>query len=160
MFTKRAAGCVTGLAVTALGLLAAAPPAGSTTGSPHSGHQIIRLTLDQTDGTDHDPTPGSTWVEFGTAALTKSGEPYGTWGYQGTVLAAHGDVLEEQVVATFDTPEGQITTQLLDQNVEDRAPQSEQTSAITGGTGRFSKAAGYIEARDDGTHVTLHIFQR
>ncbi|MFJ3234044.1 hypothetical protein [Streptomyces sp. NPDC086787] len=159
MFTKRAAGCVAGLAVTVLGLVAAAsPPAVSTTGG--SSERIIKLTLTETDGTHPDAIPGSTWVEFGTSSLTKSGAPYGTWGYQGVVLAVHGDALEEQVVATFHTPEGQITTQILDQDLEPRDPQNTQTSAITGGTGRFSRATGYIEARDDGKHVVLHVFER
>ncbi|WP_338675827.1 hypothetical protein V1460_24850 [Streptomyces sp. SCSIO 30461] len=125
-----------------------------------SGERLIKLTLTETDGTLPDPVAGSTWVEFGTTTLTRNGEPFGTWGYQGVVLAVDGDVRQQQVVGTFNTPDGQITTQLLDQNVESRDPSDRQTSAITGGTGRFSNVRGYIEAREDGTQVVVHLLER
>ncbi|WP_311137183.1 hypothetical protein [Streptomyces sp. I6] len=124
-------------------------------GQDRDKKRVIELTLTFTGGSElpANPPAGTVYTEFGTSALTKTGQPYGTWGYQGVVLVNQGGgVTQEQAVGTFNTPEGQITAQGLN-------PRNTLRQAITGGTGKFKQASGYVSLEGTGETVTLHIFQ-
>lgn len=125
-------------------------------GGRHGGgrEKVFELTLTQTGGTAEptDTSPaGTLFTEYGTAALTKTGAAFGTWGYQGVVLDNESGTLQTQAVGTFDTPLGQITAQGL--NSRDTLE-----NAIPGGTKTFRRATGYIAISSTGETVTMHVF--
>lgn len=166
MITKRAFRGAAGILVTAVSLTAMAVPAASATGLPvggggsggggHDGAKetVIELTLTQTGGTGEpadDAPDGTVFTEYGTAALTATGTPFGTWGYEGVVLDNTGGVVHTQSVGTFRTPLGQLTAQGLD-------PRDDAENAITGGTGVFKRASGYIAIDPTGETIQIHVF--
>ncbi|MFE5541755.1 hypothetical protein ACFQ78_39405 [Streptomyces sp. NPDC056519] len=161
MFAERVVRRAVGVAVAAAGVTALCVP--TVSASPSDNHdkhdgrkeRVIELTLTRTAGHEPPPNPpaGTIYTEFGTSALTSTGQPFGTWGYQGVVLAAEGGETQEQAIGTFNTPEGQITVQGLN-------PRQTLQNAITGGTKDFSRASGYVKINGMGETVELHIFQR
>ncbi|MEU8586935.1 hypothetical protein AB0C59_08005 [Streptomyces sp. NPDC048664] len=158
MFAKRSVRRAAGVAAATAGLVAMAMPSATAASAGDHGwgggrERTFELTLTRTGGADlpANPVAGDVFTEFGTAVLTRTGQPYGTWGYQGVVTAVDGGTLEEQETGVFDTPYGQITAQGMNSraNGED---------AITGGTRSFRRASGWVTLDPTGETVMVHVF--
>ncbi|QKV96329.1 hypothetical protein HUT19_35325 [Streptomyces sp. NA02950] len=127
-------------------LLAAAMSAPAMATEPRgSDKQTIRLSLENTSrfGNFGNQVPGAEFGSTSNAFREPEHRAFGTFGIQCTVLRATRTEATTQCVGTFDTPHGQITTQGIKTRPAG-APPGDFDQAITGGTGRYRRAAGFV----------------
>ncbi|WP_435271357.1 hypothetical protein [Streptomyces sp. 1222.5] len=121
-----------------------------------STERVLELTLISTSssGFPPAPAPAQVFTDYGNTFQTKTGRSFGTWGVQGAVLSTRGGTLITQVVGTFNTPEGLITSQGIG------PAEAIRKTAVTGGTGSFKKASGYVEIGQNNQRVKIHLFNQ
>ncbi|KES05898.1 hypothetical protein BU52_17435 [Streptomyces toyocaensis] len=154
-----------GAVSTALVTLLCAPVASATTtqfvGPDHGREQIIRAVarLVQVENIDRGPSGPSLGDEIvSSGVLVRGDTQVGTYGQVCTVTRAGADedTGDVQCVATVALPKGQITLQGLS-----LLPRTDPViTAITGGTGAYRTAHGYlrsVEISDTEAQVTFHI---
>ncbi|MGW5220864.1 allene oxide cyclase barrel-like domain-containing protein [Nocardia sp. NPDC004085] len=103
------------------------------------------------------PDPGD--VQISTDDLSRGGQNVGHDSVICTIVSVSDASVEVNCQATLSLPEGQITGQGM---VKDpgRPGKSEYDIAITGGTGSYKAARGYIHVKvvsDASTDLTVHL---
>ncbi|MGX1757723.1 allene oxide cyclase barrel-like domain-containing protein [Streptomyces lydicus] len=161
-FKQVAMSAVTGFAA----LLFCAPSASASTGSdpgPNPGEEVFQLVAKQTQGglVDVDgsggPSLGDEYVVSGN--LLRGTSVVGTYSEICTLTRFDPvDQFDLQCAADLSLPQGQLTVQGRF-NVTTAGPGNIDL-AITGGTGRYRTAHGYLHAvnvSDTETHFTVHL---
>ncbi|NML52906.1 hypothetical protein HHL19_08690 [Streptomyces sp. R302] len=150
-----------GAATVAAVTFAAAAPAAAAPAVPEDGFEFTlyakEVPADEDEGTGAAPKVGDSFAFADDLSRSKGGETVGRDGVGCTVVRT-GDPMDVLCVGTFvlnGGPGGQLTGQtLLSVDPSDEAPAAFDI-AVTGGTGDFDNARGWIRSIPDGDYSRL-----